>query len=102
MRAERWLVPLGKAIAVVALLVWSLAPILFMLLSSVKPGQDIFAVPPRWLFTPTFEHYAALQAKWGGFFTGLANSAIVAVGATLLAVAASVLAGFAYSRHRGP
>ena len=32
--------------------------------------------------------------SWGGFFTGLLNSLIVTAGATLLAVAASALAGY--------
>ena len=91
----------AKGLAVAAILVWSLGPILFMLSSSIKPGQDIFATPPHWVFTPTFAHYAALVEKWGGFFRGLLNSLIVTVGATLLAVAVSTLAGFAYSRHRG-
>ena len=102
MRADRSLIAAGKGLAVAALLIWSLGPILFMVVSSLKPGPDIFAVPPRWVFAPTAEHYAALTAKWGGFFEALGNSAIVAAGATILVVATSILAGFAFSRHRGP
>jgi multiple sugar transport system permease protein len=102
MRARRFLVGAGKTAAVALILAWSLVPIAFMVMSSVKPGREIFAVPPSLAFTPTFEHYASLGAKWGGFYRGLLNSAIVTAGATLLAVAASTLAGFAYSRHRSP
>jgi len=91
----------AKGLAVAAILVWSLGPILFMLTSSIKPGQDIFATPPRFIFTPTFAHYVTLVEKWSGFFRGLLNSMIVTIGATLLAVAVSTLAGFAYSRYRG-
>jgi multiple sugar transport system permease protein len=91
----------GKAVAVAAILVWSLGPILFLLSSSVKPGQDIFATPPRFIFAPTFAHYVTLAEKWSGFFAGLWNSLLVTAGATLLAVAVSTLAGFAYARHRG-
>jgi len=91
-----------KAIAVVAIVLWSLAPIVFMVMSSIKPGQDIFAVPPHWSFTPTFTHYATLWSKWQGFFTGLWNSLIITVGATLLVIVASTMAGFAYSRTRTP
>jgi multiple sugar transport system permease protein len=100
MRTDRLLVRLGKAVAVVAIVVWSLFPIVFIVLSSFKPGRDIFAVPPKWLFQPTFAHYLDLWNRWPSFFDGLANSLIVTGGAAVLAVAASSLAGFGYSRHR--
>lgn len=100
MRTDRPLERLGKAIAVVAVVLWSLFPIGFIVLSSFKPGRDIFAVPPKWLFEPTLAHYVDLWSRWPTFFDGLANSLIVTAGATLLAVAASSLAGFGYSRHR--
>jgi multiple sugar transport system permease protein len=100
MRTDRLLVRLGKAVAVAAIVVWSLFPIVFIVLSSFKPGRDIFAVPPKWLFEPTFAHYLDLWNRWPSFFDGLANSLIVTGGAAVLAVAASSLAGFGYSRHR--
>src|SRR5579884_4314000 len=90
----------GKALAVGVILFWSLLPIACIAVSSFKPARDIFAVPPRLLFHPTFIHYVDLWAHWRGFFTGLLNSLIITAGATLLAVAASSAAGFAYSRRR--
>ena len=101
MRAERAAHGLGKAVAVALILIWSLFPIVFIVLSSFKPGQDIFAVPPKFVFTPTFAHYVEPLGRAGAASsTGLLNSLIVTVGATLLAVAASALAGFVYSRYR--
>lgn len=100
MRTDRVLAGLGKTVAVALIVVWSAFPIAFIALSSFKPGRDIFAVPPKFVFTPTFAHYANLWERWGSFFEGLWNSLIVTVGAALLAVAASSLAGFAYSRYR--
>ncbi|PTX48180.1 multiple sugar transport system permease protein [Gemmobacter caeni] len=99
MRAESLLVPIGKTLAVAAILVWSLFPIVFIVASSVKPGQDIFAVPPQWVFEPTLQHYATLWAQWGVFFRGLWNSLLITIGATVLAVVASTCAGYAFSRH---
>ncbi len=101
MRAERIAIPLGKALAVAAILLWSLFPIAFIALSSLKPGQEIFAVPPKYVFTPTLSHYVELWRGWRGFFAGLLNSVIVTAGATLLAVAASTCAGYVYARHGG-
>jgi multiple sugar transport system permease protein len=101
MPISRFLCAAGKAAAVVAILIWSLFPILFIVLSSLKPGQEIFAVPPKYLFTPTLRHYGELWRAWGVFFEGLLNSTLVTAGATALAIIASTCAGYVYSRHSG-
>ena len=100
MRAKSPVVNALKALVVALVLCWSLAPIVFMVMSSVKPGQDIFAVPPHWSFVPTGQHYVALWTKWQPFFRGLVNSLIITIGATMLVIIASTMAGFAYSRTR--
>ena len=101
MRIERLLTAGGKALAVAAILLWSLFPILFIAMSSLKPGQDIFAVPPKWFFVPTLKHYVELWRSWSVFFNGLLNSLLITIGATLLAVVASACAGYVYSRNAG-
>jgi multiple sugar transport system permease protein len=98
-RTNRLLCGAGKTVAVFAILIWSLLPIVFIMVSSLKPGQDIFAVPPKYLFTPTIRHYAQLWNSWGVFLQGLVNSAVVTAGATALAIIASTCAGYIYSRH---
>jgi multiple sugar transport system permease protein len=101
MQSRHLAIAAGKAVAVGIILVWSLFPIGFMLMSSLKPGQEIFAVPPSLFFEPTLQHYGALWEKWGAFFRGLGNSFVITLGATLLTVVASTMAGFVYSRERG-
>ena len=93
---RRW----GKLLAMLLIAAWSLGPIALIAASSIKPARDIFAVPARWVFTPTLAHYAALFAKWPDFLAGLWNSTLVAAGATVLAVAASTVSGYAHSRFR--
>lgn len=100
MHGNRILIGVGKALAVSLILVWSLFPIAFIVVSSFKPGRDIFAVPPKFVFDPTVQHYVELWTKWGGFFQGIANSLIITIGATLLTLGVSLMAGFIYSRHR--
>jgi multiple sugar transport system permease protein len=100
MPTERLYFGIGKALAVGLVLIWSLFPIVFIVLSSLKPGVEIFAVPPKFVFAPTVEHYINLWAKWGTFFQGLFNSLVITAGATLLAVAASAAAGYVCSRYR--
>jgi multiple sugar transport system permease protein len=89
-----------KALAVLVVLAWSLVPIAMIVLSSFKADRDIFAVPPRLTFTPTLVNYVALWDRWGDFFKGLLNSLIITAGATIVAVLASAIAGYAYSRFR--
>ena len=87
--------------ALVALvLVWSAAPIALVVLSSFKPPSEIFAVPPSFVFEPTLDNYATLWREHRAFFRALGNSIIVVAGTTLLAIAASTLAGYVYARYR--
>ena len=99
MRTEKLAVKFGKTVAALVMLFWSLFPIGFIVMSSFKPGQDIFAVPPKFVFAPTFQHYTELWSGWGLFFDGLVNSAIITAGATALAITASTAAGYVYSRN---
>jgi multiple sugar transport system permease protein len=99
MRSGRLMSNAGKTVAVLAILVWSLFPIVFIVMSSFKPGQDIFAVPPRLVFEPTLRHYEVLWTNWRVFFEGLFNSTVVTAGATALSVMASTFAGYVYSRN---
>jgi multiple sugar transport system permease protein len=99
MRTNRLITGAGKTAAVIAILVWSLLPIVFIVMSSFKPGQDIFAVPPKFLFEPTLRHYETLWTNWRVFFEGLFNSTVITAGATGLSVIASTFAGYVYSRN---
>lgn len=101
MRARRLPLALLKCVAAALILVWSLAPILLIVTASLKPEREIFAFPPTLSFTPTLAHYAGLWDRWPAFFRGLLNSAVITAMATVLAVAASLLSGYAYARFRG-
>lgn len=91
---------IGRWAALAAAVAWSVFPLYIIVASSLKPPTEIFAVPPRLIFTPTFENYVRLWNDWPAFFDGLYNSLIVTVGATALTVASSALAGWVFSRMR--
>src|SRR3954454_7419575 len=97
--ARRRLVASGKAAALALVALWSAGPILMMVLASFRPDREIFD-PRQTTITPTLVNYRMLARNWSEFFGGLGNSAIVATGAAVLAVLASALAGYAYSRLR--
>jgi multiple sugar transport system permease protein len=90
-----------RLLALAVVIVWSAFPILLVVVSSLRLPRDIFAVPPVWTFAPTTANYVNLWQRWPDFFTNLANSVQVALGATALTLTAAFLAGYVYSRRRG-
>ena len=89
-----------RTLAASLIVIWSGFPILFLILSSLKPARDILAFPPRFVFSPTLDNYRALFERWPEFFDALRNSLIVTTGATVLTVFVTTLAGYVYSRVR--
>ncbi len=82
-----------------------LLPILMMISISFKTPADILAEPPRWIFRPTLENYAALVgARPSEFRFNLPlhfrNSIASAGGATLLALLVGTPAAYAFARLR--
>lgn len=89
---------LGVA-ALTLVAIWSLAPLFFIVTSSLKRPIDIFAWPPQLVPTsPTLRNFADLFADRPEFAIGLRNSLLVAVGTTALALVVSMSAAFAFSR----
>jgi multiple sugar transport system permease protein len=74
-------------------------PILWIVLSSLKAGQDVTAYPPRLIFAPTLANYAELFERHAFFNFGV-NSLVVAAGSTLLGLLLGVPMAFAVSYRR--
>lgn len=93
---------LSLTIAVVLLVIFSLAPILWQVLTSLKTNADIAAIPnvyfPRQL---TLEHYIELFRR-RPFFSYMMNSAFVASVSTLLCLLIGTPAAYALARFRLP
>ena len=116
--ARRRRVNWGNVAAYVILSFWmvfTLFPVAWLLLSSVKEPQDVFAMPPQWIFTPTLHNYevalglkipteletvSEAQAGTGmsPFPKFLLNTAIVALGTTVLALSIGSAAAYALTR----
>lgn len=84
-------------------LVLGLIPLVFMVVTSVKPAGIVNQVPPVWIFPITFENFANVLSGGAGVSKGfgelLLNSAIVSLGATVLTIALAVPAAFALSQR---
>ncbi len=100
--AKRWANAAGLAMALGLLVIWSLLPIFWNVLTSVKSRIDIFSYPPKIFVVPDFSPYARALAFEGGqsIWPNMINSVVVATLATLLTLFLASLAAYAFSRFR--
>lgn len=87
----------GLFLAFVALII--LFPFYWMIASSLKSENQIFAIPPVWLFHPTFHAYAQAIVK-DNMLRALLNSVIVTVGAVVLGIAVGAPAAYGLARYK--
>lgn len=74
-------------------------PFLWMIISALKPQNEIrSSVPSLLINNPTLENFQRVLIS-NGFLTYVKNSLIVSVIATLLSMVIAVLAGYALSRY---
>jgi multiple sugar transport system permease protein len=79
-------------------LLFVLAPLYWVFVTSIKPSDDYLAVPPVWFPSePTMVHYTAALFAYQGL-TGLINSIIVSVSATILSVVVGTLMAYSLAR----
>jgi multiple sugar transport system permease protein len=107
MRRRRPLAKLGIYGLLGIGLIVAVIPIVWTILTSLKPGRQTFALPPVLLFMPTLESYLALfgrRADLGyravdiNFWFYMRNSLVAAVGSSLLTLGVSSLAAYGLSR----
>ena len=80
------------------LLVLTVLPFAVMLSTALKPRDEVFAFPPRWL--PTRLAWENFADMWQAvdFGTGLLNSLAISVGGTVLTLLVAFPAAYAMSR----
>lgn len=92
---------IGTWIALAVVVLWSVAPFAWQLVTSLKPFAELETLPPLLPSAPTLEHYRAILAGQP-FGRMMVNSVVAASGATLLALGLGSLAGFALAKLRPP
>lgn len=92
---------IGTWIALAVVVLWSVAPFAWQLVTSLKPFAELETLPPLLPSVPTLEHYHAILAGQP-FGRMIVNSVVAASGATLLALGLGSLAGFALAKLRPP
>lgn len=78
---------------VLVLVLIVLFPLYWVMATSVKSIRDAFAIPPVWLFEPTWENYGRVLNN-SVFIRAFFNSVIVSFTASLIAVAIGSLAAY--------
>ncbi len=104
--SRRRVLQLGQDVVIVTVVLVVLValafPTLWILLTSIRPEQEVFSDTFRLLSsTLTLDSYRTLLAKTT-FPTYLRNSLVVSLVSTVLAVAVSLLAAYGFSRRRFP
>lgn len=88
----------GRAIAVAAILAWSLLPVVWQLLTALKPDAQVTSSPTVYVPSPpTLLHFEALFTR-KPFGTYLLNSLLVSAAATALCLAVAAPAAWALVR----
>jgi len=83
--------------------VWTLAPILWLVVSSLMEQQALTATPPDFSAGSfTLQNYAAVMSAAAALGHGLLNSLIVAVATTAVALAVGAPAAYALARLQLP
>ncbi len=98
-KAKRFLGRGARMVAIIVAILWSAFPIYLVVSSSFKQISDIFAVPTKMIFAPTIENYVRLWHDWPAFFDSMLNSVIITVGATVVTIISSAMAGWVLSRY---
>lgn len=92
----------GHAVVVTALVLWSfftLGPIAWVFLMSLKTPEQIVSNPPLFLFEPTMANYAEILSG-PEFLTPFANSLIVTFGALVVTLFIGLPTAYALARFR--
>ena len=96
---------LANALVIILLSLGSvlmLAPLLWMLSTSLKTMDGVFELPPQWVPDPiVWENYLRIWEA-GPLLSGIRNSVIVSLTVTVIGTLTSSMAAFAFSKMRLP
>lgn len=95
--------PVGRLllyIAGIAATIFTLAPIAWLLMLALKTQLDAFAVPPRLLFSPTWQHFRDVAAD-STFLLATRNSLVIALGSVASAMLLALPAAYGLTNIRG-
>lgn len=100
LKKNRILSGVGTYVILILMAVMVLIPILWMVSTSIKIEAETITIPPKWIPEhPTLDSHQRLWTEYP-FLTYFKNSIIISMGAVLLSVGFSCLAGYGVTRFR--
>jgi multiple sugar transport system permease protein len=88
----------GRIAFLLIFVLFVLAPLYWMFITSIKPSDDYLAIPPVWFpDEPTIVHYTAALFAYRGL-AGLINSVIISIAATILSTLFGTLMAYSLAR----
>lgn len=82
-------------------LIWCLAPVLWLVTTALKSDVDAFSSEPVWFFTPQWENFG--RAWTNGYMSqAMTASAVVAVGSSLIGIAAGLPLAYLVTQALAP
>jgi len=98
----RWIKKVNQIIVYILVILavfLSIAPMVYLAITSFKEPELAFAIPPVWKFTPTLQNYDEVLSStdFGKYFM---NSIVVALVTTGIALSLGTLAAYGFSRFR--
>jgi len=98
-RKENRYYQIGAFVLLAIFFVVFMFPFAWMIISSFKTQVDIMAMPPTWIFTPTFKNYThVFEGQEFGWY--IVNSFVVATLATLASLVLGLPAAYGIARSR--
>jgi multiple sugar transport system permease protein len=95
---RRWRANFARGLIISFFVVFVLAPLYWVIITSIKPSSDYLTVPPVWFpAQPTLVHYTAALFSYRGL-QGLSNSLIIASAATILSTIMGTMMAYSLAR----
>ena len=92
---------IARRLAISVVLVIALAPVVWLFSIAYKPTSDIFASPPTFLFSPTWDNFTSVF-RYFNLGALLESSLIIAIGSTALSLLIGVPARLCAGARRKP
>lgn len=90
--------PIWRFVFLAICIIFVLAPLYWVFVTSIKPSDDYLAIPPVWFpDKPTMVHYTAAMFAYRGL-NGLINSLIISISATFLSCLFGTLMAYSLAR----
>lgn len=101
MRAKKNIARAIRILILIVLVVWSVFPIYWNILTSLKERTEIFSFTPKfWVTSPNWSAYeTALTPGSASIYKYITNSLTIAIGATVLTLLFGIMAAYSFSRN---